>query len=169
MPCCLPCIAVDGGRINIAACSVGGAQFCLDHAKDYVSHRKQFGRAVADFQATQFTLADMATSLQASRLMVRHAAQALDAQVRAGREHAALAACCAARCACVEMPAFRLAWVLVVHAVFAACAGITEQYCEWRCLLIGSAETGAGDICELVLLCIQAHTFSRHLMQPCAH
>ena len=55
---------LDGGRINIGACSVGGAQFCLDYARDYVKGRKQFGHAIAEFQATQFKVADMATTLQ---------------------------------------------------------------------------------------------------------
>lgn len=63
--------ALDGGRINIAACSVGGAQFCLEHAMEHVRSRKQFGRAVSEFQATQFKIADMATAVQSSRLMVR--------------------------------------------------------------------------------------------------
>lgn len=75
--------AVNGGRVNIAACSVGGAQFCLDYTSNYVKERKQFGRALEEFQNTQFKLADMATGLQASRLMVKHAAQSLDSKVRA--------------------------------------------------------------------------------------
>ncbi len=62
---------VDGGRINIAACSVGGAQFCVDHAAEYVASRQQFGQPVGRFQNTQFRLADMATGISASRLMVR--------------------------------------------------------------------------------------------------
>jgi alkylation response protein AidB-like acyl-CoA dehydrogenase len=69
---------LDGGRINIGACSVGTARAALEEAKAYVSDRKQFGRAIADFQATQFKLADMATELEASRLMIRSAASALD-------------------------------------------------------------------------------------------
>jgi alkylation response protein AidB-like acyl-CoA dehydrogenase len=69
---------LDGGRINIGACSVGTARAALDEAKSYVSERKQFGRAIADFQATQFKLADMATELEAARLMIRNAASALD-------------------------------------------------------------------------------------------
>jgi alkylation response protein AidB-like acyl-CoA dehydrogenase len=69
---------LDGGRINIGACSVGTARAALEEAKSYVSERKQFGRAIADFQATQFKLADMATDLEASRLMIRNAASALD-------------------------------------------------------------------------------------------
>jgi alkylation response protein AidB-like acyl-CoA dehydrogenase len=69
---------LDGGRINIGACSVGTARAALDEAKTYVSERKQFGRAIADFQVTQFKLADMATELEAARLMIRSAASALD-------------------------------------------------------------------------------------------
>ncbi|MGD0193092.1 MAG: isobutyryl-CoA dehydrogenase [Rhizomicrobium sp.] len=69
---------LDGGRINIGACSVGTARAALEEAMAYVRDRKQFGRAIADFQATQFKLADMATELEASRLMIRNAASALD-------------------------------------------------------------------------------------------
>ena len=71
-------MGLDGGRINIGACSVGTARAALEEAKAYVSERKQFGRAIADFQATQFKLADMATELEAARLMIRSAADALD-------------------------------------------------------------------------------------------
>ena len=66
--------ALDGGRINIAACSLGGAQRCLDEAVAYTRTRHQFGQAIADFQATQFTLADMETNLQASRALLYLAA-----------------------------------------------------------------------------------------------
>jgi alkylation response protein AidB-like acyl-CoA dehydrogenase len=69
---------LDGGRINIGACSVGTARSALDEAMAYAKDRKQFGRAIADFQASQFKLADMATELEASRLMIRNAADALD-------------------------------------------------------------------------------------------
>jgi alkylation response protein AidB-like acyl-CoA dehydrogenase len=72
-------MGLDGGRLNIAACSLGGAQLALDTAKDYAQTRKQFGRPLRDFQALQFKLADMATELEAARLMVRRAAAALDA------------------------------------------------------------------------------------------
>jgi len=71
-------MGLDGGRINIGACSVGTARAALDEAKTYVTDRKQFGRPIAEFQATQFKLADMATELEASRLMIRNAADALD-------------------------------------------------------------------------------------------
>ena len=69
---------LDGGRINIGACSVGTARSALDEALSYSKERKQFGHAIGDFQATQFKLADMATELEASRLMIRSAAAALD-------------------------------------------------------------------------------------------
>jgi alkylation response protein AidB-like acyl-CoA dehydrogenase len=65
---------LDGGRINIGACSLGGGQRCLDEALRYTGERKQFGRAIADFQNTQFTLADMATELEAARALLYLAA-----------------------------------------------------------------------------------------------
>ncbi|MEA2875240.1 MAG: hypothetical protein QOF14_436 [Hyphomicrobiales bacterium] len=68
---------LDGGRLNIAACSVGGAQFCLDRTVAYMRERKQFGTRLADFQALAFRVADYATELQAARLMVHHAASAV--------------------------------------------------------------------------------------------
>jgi alkylation response protein AidB-like acyl-CoA dehydrogenase len=71
-------MGLDGGRINIGACSLGTARAALDEAKAYVTDRKQFGRAISEFQATQFKLADMATELEAARLMIRAAADALD-------------------------------------------------------------------------------------------
>lgn len=67
---------MDGGRINIGACSVGGASMCLDFARDYVAGRRQFGQPISRFQATQFRLADMATQVHASRLLVRYACAA---------------------------------------------------------------------------------------------
>ncbi|HEX3811072.1 MAG TPA: isobutyryl-CoA dehydrogenase [Rhizomicrobium sp.] len=69
---------LDGGRINIGACSVGTARAALEEAKEYARDRKQFGKPIADFQASQFKLADMATELEAARLMIRAAADALD-------------------------------------------------------------------------------------------
>ncbi len=65
---------LDGGRLNIGACSLGGAQRCLDEAIAYTKDRKQFGQSIADFQATQFTLADMETELQAARMLLYAAA-----------------------------------------------------------------------------------------------
>ncbi|PIE20675.1 MAG: acyl-CoA dehydrogenase [Neptuniibacter caesariensis] len=70
---------LDGGRINIATCSVGTAQQALNMARDYMHERKQFGKPLANFQALQFKLADMATDLVAARQMVRLAASRLDA------------------------------------------------------------------------------------------
>ena len=69
---------LDGGRINIASCSLGAARICLEKSLDYVNDRTQFGKKIADFQATQFKLADMATQLEAARLMVLKAASEID-------------------------------------------------------------------------------------------
>ncbi|ODM56280.1 acyl-CoA dehydrogenase [Vibrio harveyi] len=69
---------LDGGRINIATCSVGTAQQALNQAAQYMQERKQFGKSLAQFQALQFKLADMATELVAARQMVRYAASKLD-------------------------------------------------------------------------------------------
>lgn len=71
-------MGLDGGRLNIAACSLGGAAFALETARAYLAERRQFGRPLADFQALQFKIADMATELEAARLMVRRGADALD-------------------------------------------------------------------------------------------
>ncbi|MGA2128714.1 MAG: acyl-CoA dehydrogenase family protein [Xanthobacteraceae bacterium] len=68
---------LDGGRLNIAACSLGGAQFCLDRTLDYMRDRRQFGSRLADFQALQFRIADYAAELEAARLLVRRAATAV--------------------------------------------------------------------------------------------
>ena len=83
---------LDGGRLNIGACSIGGAQFCLDRTIDYMNERKQFGSRLADFQALQFRIADYATELEAARLMLHRAAVAVgegepggDAARRAGQ------------------------------------------------------------------------------------
>jgi len=70
---------LDGGRINIGTCSVGAGQGALDSARRYMDERRQFGRRLAEFQALQFKLADMATHLVAARQMVRLAACKLDA------------------------------------------------------------------------------------------
>jgi len=69
---------LDGGRINIAACSLGGARAALEASIMYSAERKQFGKSIDQFQVTQFKLADMATELEASRLMVFRAASSLD-------------------------------------------------------------------------------------------
>jgi alkylation response protein AidB-like acyl-CoA dehydrogenase len=65
---------LDGGRLNIGACSLGGAQRCLDEAVKYTKERQQFGQPIADFQNTQFMLADMATDLEAARALLYMAA-----------------------------------------------------------------------------------------------
>ena len=69
---------LDGGRINIAACSIGAARASLEATREHMLVRKQFGQALADFQALQFRYADMASELEAARLMVWRAADALD-------------------------------------------------------------------------------------------
>jgi len=71
---------LDGGRLNIAACSLGGAQAALDKALTYMGERKAFGRKLADFQALQFRLADMAIDIEAARTFLWRAAAALDAK-----------------------------------------------------------------------------------------
>jgi alkylation response protein AidB-like acyl-CoA dehydrogenase len=68
---------LDGGRLNIGACSIGGAQFCLDRTVTYMKERKQFGSRLADFQALQFRVADYATELDAARLLLHRAAVAV--------------------------------------------------------------------------------------------
>ncbi len=69
---------LDGGRLNIAACSLGAGQACLDQSIRYMGERKQFGRHLNEFQALQFRIADMATELEAARLMVHKAAALVD-------------------------------------------------------------------------------------------
>jgi alkylation response protein AidB-like acyl-CoA dehydrogenase len=71
-------MGLDGGRLNIGACSLGGARACWEAARAYMLERRQFGQRLADFQALQFKLADMATELEAARLVLRRAAQSLD-------------------------------------------------------------------------------------------
>jgi alkylation response protein AidB-like acyl-CoA dehydrogenase len=68
---------LDGGRLNIGACSLGGAQFCLDRTVEYMKERKQFGSRLADFQALQFRIADYATEIEAARLLLHRAAVAV--------------------------------------------------------------------------------------------
>ena len=69
---------LDGGRINIGACSIGAARSCLERSLAYVNERKQFGKKISDFQTIQFKLADMSTELEAARLMIYRAAFELD-------------------------------------------------------------------------------------------
>ena len=82
---------LDGGRLNIAACSLGGAHAALDKALAYAEERKAFGRPIADFQAMQFKLADMATDLEASRAFLYAAAARLDARAPDATKFCAMA------------------------------------------------------------------------------
>ena len=82
---------LDGGRLNIAACSLGAARACLDAAREHLKVRKQFGKTLAEFQALQFRVADMATELEAARLLVHRAATLLDAGHPDATMHCAMA------------------------------------------------------------------------------
>ncbi|MBI3437642.1 MAG: acyl-CoA dehydrogenase family protein [Proteobacteria bacterium] len=82
---------LDGGRLNIAACALGGAQDALDRALAYVQERKQFGKRIVDFQNTQFVLADMETDLAASRALLHAAARKLDAKAPDATKYCAMA------------------------------------------------------------------------------
>lgn len=82
---------LDGGRLNIAACALGGAQDALDRALAYVQERKQFGKRIVDFQNTQFVLADMETELAASRALLHTAARKLDAKASDATKYCAMA------------------------------------------------------------------------------
>ena len=82
---------LDGGRINIGACSVGGARACLEASRDYLKERQQFGQPLAEFQALQFRLADMASELVSARLMLHRAAWMLDNNMHGATVAAAMA------------------------------------------------------------------------------
>jgi alkylation response protein AidB-like acyl-CoA dehydrogenase len=82
---------IDGGRVNIGACSLGGAQRALDEAIAYTKDRKQFGKAIADFQNTQFKLAEMATELEAARTLLYLAATKVTANAPDKTRFAAMA------------------------------------------------------------------------------
>ena len=82
---------LDGGRLNIAACSLGGAQAALDKALAYMKERRAFGKRLDEFQALQFRLADMATGLEASRTLLWRAAAALDAKAANATQLCAMA------------------------------------------------------------------------------
>ncbi len=84
-------MGLDGGRLNIGACSLGGAQRCLDEAIAYTRDRKQFGKPIADFQNTQFMLADMATELEAARALLYIAAAKVTANAPDKTKFAAMA------------------------------------------------------------------------------
>ena len=82
---------LDGGRINIGACSLGGAWAALDKARQYMFERTAFGKQIGEFQAMQFKIADMATELEAARLMVYRAADAMDNADPQGSMYSAMA------------------------------------------------------------------------------
>ena len=82
---------LDGGRINIASCSLGGAGLALETARSHLETRRQFGQALKEFQGLQWRLADMATELDAARLMVRRAAHALDSKDPKATQYCAMA------------------------------------------------------------------------------
>lgn len=82
---------LDGGRVNIAACSLGGAQMAINQAAEYMQEREQFGKKLSQFQALQFKLADMLTNLKASRLMVYNAADSIDTNSPDKTENCAMA------------------------------------------------------------------------------
>ena len=84
-------MGLDGGRLNIGACSLGGAQRCLDESIGYTKDRKQFGKAIGDFQNTQFMLADMATDLEAARALLYMAAAKVTANAPDKTKFAAMA------------------------------------------------------------------------------
>jgi isobutyryl-CoA dehydrogenase len=84
-------MGLDGGRLNISACSLGGGRACLEAARDHLLERRQFGQPLADFQALRFKLADMATELDAARLMVRRGAASLDSGDPEATTHCAMA------------------------------------------------------------------------------
>jgi alkylation response protein AidB-like acyl-CoA dehydrogenase len=84
-------MGLDGGRLNIGACSLGGARAALFASLDYVRERQQFGRPIADFQATQFKLADMETEMEAARLLLHKAAAALDDKAVDATKYCAMA------------------------------------------------------------------------------
>lgn len=93
---------LDGGRLSIAACSVGGASAALAAARDHVSVRKQFGKVLAANQSVQFKLADMATELTLARLITRTAGRMLDAGDPMSRAYCAMAKSECGACTCVR-------------------------------------------------------------------
>jgi alkylation response protein AidB-like acyl-CoA dehydrogenase len=82
---------LDGGRLNIAACSLGGAQYAFEKTLAYMKERKAFGKRLDEFQALQFRLADMATALEASRAFLWHAAAGCDRKDADATQRSAMA------------------------------------------------------------------------------
>lgn len=83
--------ALNGGRVNIASCSLGGAKACLQQARQYLQEREQFKQALADFQSIQFAMADMLTDYEAAKLMVLRAAASIDSKHGEAPMHCAMA------------------------------------------------------------------------------
>ena len=110
--------ALDGGRITTSCVNLGAAMSALEDAVNYSKTRIQFGKPISEFQAVQFSLADMATELQAARLMVYHAAYCMDRNLPATR------ACSMAKVFATET-AFRVAdWALQIFGGY----GYTKDY-----------------------------------------
>ena len=84
-------MGLDGGRLNVSACSLGGARACIEATREHLLERHQFGRPLADFQALRFKLADMVTELDGARLMVRRGAASLDRGDPEATMHCAMA------------------------------------------------------------------------------
>ena len=127
---------LDGGRLNIGACSIGGAQFCLDRTIEYMKERKQFGSRLADFQALQFRIADYATEIEAARLLLHRAAVAVGE-----REPARDAARRARPSASLPMRVSR--WSMAACSCMAAmaiCAIIRSSACCATCACIKSSK-----------------------------
>jgi alkylation response protein AidB-like acyl-CoA dehydrogenase len=82
---------LDGGRLNIAACSIGGARAAMEHAREHMKVRKQFGKSLDQFQALQFKFADMVTELEAARLMLHKGAWKLDQKTDDATQFCAMA------------------------------------------------------------------------------
>jgi alkylation response protein AidB-like acyl-CoA dehydrogenase len=136
---------LDGGRLNIGACSLGGAQRCLDEAVQYVKERKQFGKAIAEFQNTQFTLADMATRLEAARALLYVAA----AKVTAGAPDKTRFAAMAKRFATDECSAV-VDDALQLHGGY----GYLQDYPVerfWRDLRVHSILEGTNQIMRMII------------------
>jgi alkylation response protein AidB-like acyl-CoA dehydrogenase len=136
--------ALNGGRLSIAACSLGGAGASLAAAADYVKGRKQFGRPLADFQNTQFTLADMAMSLHAARLTVRHAAGALDG----GHPHAA-AFCATAKRVATDAGFAVADAAMQLHGGYGYLAGPVERV--WRDVRVHRILEGTNEVMRLLV------------------
>jgi len=136
---------LDGGRLNIGACSLGGAQRCLDEAVAYVKQRKQFGQPIGDFQNTQFTLADMATRLEAARALLYLAA----AKVTAGAPDKTRFAAMAKRFATDECSAV-VNDALQLHGGY----GYLQDYPVerfWRDLRVHSILEGTNQIMRMII------------------